>query len=350
MSSELKNGSVPVSEFDPERANIHGQLELFGVGGCLEMLSADGRFSDKEKVQFARRYQAAHRAMAELAPEDVVYLHAGLCQTGLPHSKPPTNHEPWQMSNGRFHLIVEPGTVVDRTTGRATHVGVPYGSKARLVFIHICTEGLKSSEVPLGRSMTAFMRRLGIKATGGEHGTIAPFKEQVLRLGRSRFSFQFEGDGGVSISDTQIADHLHLWVTGDGEWQDTITLTQKFRDHLVGRAVPLCDHAIAYLKDSSLKLDMYAFLAWRLPKLQKPLRLNWAQVAATFGSGLDSKEMARSFKKFLPEIKAVYPDMKVEVIRNALLLHPSKPPVPKTLVTVSKPKAEPKPRALMLDI
>jgi len=316
-----------------DEQSVHNQLELFGFDQLLAI--AEGRLTGAALKQERRRIAAAHASMSDLSMDDVAFLHAGLCQTGLPHSRPVRNDEPWQRSNGRFHLVVEPGTVIDQASGKSKWVGVPYGTKARLIFMHVSTEGIKSRQVHLGRSMSAWMRRLGLSVSGGEHGTIAPIKEQTLRLGRARFSFQFETEGGgLGISDTQIADKLHFWATEDGPWLEEIELTDRFHEHLREHAVPLSDHAISYLSGSSLKLDLYAWAAWRLPRLGRPLRLNWTQIAATFAAAGDINKVAAKVREALPDVQTVYRDMKIETTRGGLILHPSKPPVPKTLVMV----------------
>lgn len=276
--------------------SIHRQLELFGLERCVDMALADPALAAADRRQAVRRLQAASRTMSEVAAEDVAFLHAGLCQTGLPHSRPKSNDEVWQRSNGRFHLLVEPGSILNPATGRSERVGVPYGPKARLIFMHISTQGIRSRRIHLGRSMSAFMRRLGLHVSGGENGTIRPFKEQTLRIGRARFSFQFEhyddGQAGLDIRDTQIADQLHLWVTDDGPWLEEIELTERFHNHLKEHAVPLNEGAMSYLSDSCLKLDLYAWAAWRLPRLSRPLRLNWSQVAATFAAAGEPNKVA----------------------------------------------------------
>ncbi len=320
---------------ESQELTVHDQLDLFGLDACVQAVLGNETLASADRRRALRRIEAASRVMCEVSPDEVAFLHAGLCQTGLPHSRPSTNWEPWQRSNGRFHLIVEPGTLVNQS-GKAAHVGVPYGPKARLIFMFINTEGVKSKNVLLGRSMSAWMRRLGLHVSGGDNGTIRPFKEQTLRLGRARFSFQFEAEGGgIGVSDVQLADKLHLWVTDESApWLEEVELTEKFRDHLREHAVPLCDHAVAYLSDSCLKLDFYAWAAWRLPRLQRPLRLNWQQLAATFSCSDEPKRLAERLRKVIPEVRTVYRDMRVEFTRGGLILFPSKPPVPKTLVQV----------------
>jgi hypothetical protein len=99
------------------------------------------------------------------AAEDLSFLHSGLCQTCLPHSRPTEYHTIWRRQSGRFSLMVQPGVVDSGEKPR--HVGVPYGPKARLILIHLQTEGLRSRTVNLGASFSAFMRSLGLAVTGG---------------------------------------------------------------------------------------------------------------------------------------------------------------------------------------
>jgi hypothetical protein len=345
---------------DPEKS-IHNQLSLFGVDGLKQALrdhsgtkkrklisslggSADERALllelekvDKDLDRELDRVDAAYKSTAFV--EDVSFLHAGLCQTGLPHSRPKSNDEVYQRSNGKFHLLVEPGSIVDPDTGKAYRVGVPYGAKARLIFVYINTRGVTNRSVSLGSSMSAWMKNLGLQVTGGADGSIRLVKEQTVRLGRARFSFQFEhhdAEGGstLDISDTQIADELCLWVNDNDRWVEEIELTPKFHDHLRQHAVPLCDHAIHHLSGSSLKLDLYAWAAWRLPQLKKPQPLNWVALANTFPVVGPTHKVAGKIKDALIDVHDVYKDMKIDVTRNGLILHPSAPPIPKRRVVV----------------
>ncbi len=224
-------------------------------------------------------------------------------------------------------------------------VGVPFGSKARLILIHLQSEGLKSRVVPLGNSLSAFMRSLGIGVSGGSTGTIAPFREQCLRIACANFKLQWSDGPRTVISDTKIVDGLELWGTkGQGGWAGTIELSAKFHEHLREHAVPLDKRAIAKLSRNSLGLDIYTLLAYRLPRLSAPLHLRWAHLAAQFGANDTTKELARRIRDTLPQVLNVYPWAKVEVTSSGLTMHPSKPVVPKTLVngfTVIESQASP---------
>src|SRR5690349_2495823 len=122
--------------------NVSQQLEILGLEETLRRAGQQGA-SPKHRLRLVRRVELTHELMSELpSPDDLSFLHSGLCQTSLPHSRPSSNHLAWSRRSGRFSLIVQPG-LIDTSRG-IEYVGVPYGSKARLILIYLQTEGIKS--------------------------------------------------------------------------------------------------------------------------------------------------------------------------------------------------------------
>jgi hypothetical protein len=320
-------------------ADIHRQLLLFGAD---ELRRAAAAIEDpNQRRRELGLIAAASAALSEPAEDDLAFSHSGLCQTCLPHARPATNDLIWQRNSGRFHLMVSPG-VVRGPDGKATRVGVPYGTRARLIMIFLQTEGVRSRTVSLGPSMSAWIRSLGLPVTGGPRGTIQAIREQSLRIARCEFTLQWtarsaSGADETIIRDQRLVSGLSLWhgqEEGDGaRWQAMVELTREFHDHLREHAVPLMRDAIAHLKDNSLGLDLYTLLAYRLQRLEQPLLLRWQALAAQVGSDTGrTSHLAQRVKAVLPDVLAVYPDAKVEVVRHGLRLLPSKPPVPRTLI------------------
>jgi hypothetical protein len=318
-------------------AGIHRQLMLFGTDGLRRVAAA--LQDPKERRRELDRIAAASAALGEPAEDDLAFSHSGLCQTCLPHARPASNDLIWERNSGRFHLMVSPG-VVRGTDGRATRVGVPYGTRARLIMIFLQTEGVRSRTVSLGPSMSAWIRSLGLPVTGGPRGTIQAIREQSLRIARCEFTLQWTArsasGGDETINrDQRLVSGLSLWH-GQEEgvpWQATVELTREFHEHLREHAVPLMRDAIAHLKDNSLGLDLYTLLAYRLQRLEQPLLLRWQALAAQVGADTSRvSHLAQRVKAVLPDVLAVYPDAGVEVVRHGLRLLPSKSPVPRTLV------------------
>lgn len=326
------------------------QLELTGLEESLRLADAEGA-TPAERKRLRERLEVAHQLIGDLpALEDVAFLHSGLCQTYLPHTRPKENHAVWRREAGRFTLIVAPGVLDERPRdpnrrsgpreASDLYLGVPFGPKARLILIYLQTEGRKSRVVNMGPSMSAWIRSLGLAVTGGQKGTINAVREQVTRIARCSFTLQWEerdaaGNTTMSVRDQRIVDGLSLWnaASDASKWSATVELGQQFYEHLKEHSVPLDKRAIAHLSNNSLGLDLYTLFAYRLPRLSRDLHLSWSQLLDQLGtSEKQTKTVAYRIREVLPDVIAGYPDAKVEVTRHGLLLKPSLPAVPRTMV------------------
>lgn len=318
---------------------IHQQLALWGSESLIRNAQSLPDASDRRRE--LRLIEHASAVMGELSEDDLSFVHSGLCQTALPHQRLASNDSIWQRSSGRFHLMVSPGAVRN-ADGQAVRVGVPYGTRARLIMIFLQSEGVKSRTVHLGSSMAAWVRSLGLAVSGGPRGTIQSIREQALRIARCEFTMQWdaanlENGSHTIIKDQRLVSGMSLWATHDdkssGKWSATVELAPDFHSHLRHHAVPLAKDAIAYLKDNSLALDLYTLLAYRLQRLDRPILLRWSMLAQQTGSDVvRSSHLAQRVKMVLGDVLAVYPDANVELTRYGLKLFPSKPPIPKTMV------------------
>ena len=93
-----------------------------------------------------------------------------LVQATMPH-KNPGKVEAWGRRNGKFSLVMQPGYTVDKNNTPKS-IGLPYGTKPRLVMAFIASEAVKtrSKEIVLGRSLSEFMRQLDLTHSKVLHG------------------------------------------------------------------------------------------------------------------------------------------------------------------------------------
>jgi hypothetical protein len=74
----------------------------------------------------------------------------------------------------------------------------------------------------------------------------------------------------------------------------------------------------------------YIWLAYRLHSLKQPTPISWTSLFAQFGTGF---RLARQFKSYFLEAlaaaMAAYPDAKVALGRDGIVMYPSRPPVAK---------------------
>jgi hypothetical protein len=226
---------------------------------------------------------------------------------------------------------------VGTRTGEPVPVGVPYGSRARLILLYLQSEAMRtgSREVILGKSLRNWLLRMGIPQGGN---SILGVREQAERISRCRLTFHVSRGGRTGLVNQNIVDTA-IFLENDGTmgqgslFVETARLSEGFFEHLRKHPVPLEDAAIRAINNNSMALDVYAWLAYRLHVLPSPRPITWKALKGQFGAGYGRQD--NFIRKFLDSLRlalAVYPAARVDVSDPGLVLHPSRPPVaPKQL-------------------
>jgi hypothetical protein len=169
-------------------------------------------------------------------------------------------------------------------------------------------------------------------------------KDQLARLSASSVRLGLIRDGQAVTVNSQIVTAFDLWFPKDDRqrvlWPSTVRLSLDYFESLKAHAVPLDERALAALSHSAMALDLYAWLAQRLHRIQKPHRqfIPWPAVKDQFGADYSRLRKFREvFMQALRQVCAVYPAAKIDVNRNGLFLYTSPPPVVKTGVVVQLP-------------
>jgi hypothetical protein len=300
-------------------AKVHSLIEEHGIEAARAMASTK-----------AER-QAIEAAAAILAEEDTKLgiTHAGFAMTSLPHKR--ILDPVWRRTTPHTTLLVASG---HDEAGEL--IGVPYGSIARLILLYLQTEAIRtgSAEIELGRSMNAWLSRMSIPIGGRTYQLVA---EQARRISACRLTFyldrpgarQFENGafvaGGISMAGMADPNQPSLW-------QEKVRLDEGFLRSLREHPVPVREEAIRVIGTRSMAIDIYIWLAYRLHALNKPTPLSWLSVHSQFGSGFKHlRQMKPTFCDALSLALAVYPEARVDVESDGILLYPSKPAVPKLL-------------------
>ncbi|MFL5255393.1 MAG: replication protein RepA [Rhodopila sp.] len=284
--------------------------------------------------------RAVEAAASYMADEDngIGFLYSGWCQAALPHRRLP-NSQGWQITSDYVTLVVEPGMKPGPIAPEA--VGVPYGSRARLIMLYLQSEALRtgSRQVQLGRSMRDWLHRMGIPP-GGK--SIDAIRDQAERISRCRLSLNIRtGRDRSDLTNQNIVDRAIFLDPGDSAqgslFLDTAQLSETFFAELQRHPVPLEDAAVRAISNNSLALDLYAWLAYRLHALKQPTPVSWSALKGQFGTGFNTtKHFRPAFIDNLRLALAVYRDAKVEMTERGVDLHPSKPPVAPRQVAVGK--------------
>ncbi|XJO12337.1 replication protein RepA (plasmid) [Azospirillum melinis] len=264
------------------------------------------------------------------------YTYSGLCLTALPHRRIPDD-QAWERVGHKMRLVVEPGRL--QIGDHLRLFGVPYGARARMILIYLITQAVRtnSREIALGRSMRAWLEAMGV-SVGGE--TAKAFREQAMRIAACSMKFFWETEGGASGFDKGGVVRRGLIFDGTDDrplprlFDEAVILDEVFYHTARQHPVPLLDAAVRHLRDRSMSLDIYVWLAYRLHALAKPMPVSWTALHAQFGGGFkEPRFFRRPFVEALTVALAAYPDARVEIAESGVgvILHPSRPPIGKLL-------------------
>jgi hypothetical protein len=298
-------------------------------------LERDG-YPKRTRSRIERRLIETAGDMGEThQPDSIDYLHAVLCQVGLPRSR--SRGASFERTSGQTSLLVEAGSLWNGR--RWEQQQLPYGAKPRLALIYICSEAVRtrSPAVDIGDSVREFLLRLGLDTGGHEYGR---FHQQMKALAACRMTIGF----GLSTIDAKPIKEFHAWVAVDNGqrvlWPGRIELTTDFFQSLCKHAVPLDPRALGALKHSALALDVYVWLAHRLCRITKPagIKLSWANLRDQFGQEYRAaKDFKKAFRIALHTARAAYPAAGVnEDEIGGIRLLPSPPPIHRKVIAVQK--------------
>jgi hypothetical protein len=261
--------------------------------------------------------QLAHEAGA------IGYLARMLVQVTMPHAKQKSNE--FTRRNGGFSV----------TMLASSQYGLPYGTVPRLLLAWLTTEAVRTREptLILGSSLSGFLGRLGFAATGGKTGSIGRVNRQMEALFRCLVSWNYRDNTRCSGQNILLVDEYDLaWDPKREEqetlWTSTVTLGKRFFDEIVERPVPIDMRALRALRGSSMRLDIYSWLTYRMSYLERATTIPWEALQGQFGADYPlTTQGLRDFKKsFLSQLEAVrtvYTTAAVKPNSTGLALAPS---------------------------
>ena len=246
----------------------------------------------------------------------------------LPRTNPGNRHQ-YKRANGPYKLVMVAGA--DNR--------LPYGNLPRLILAWVCTEAVRtqSRELVLGKSLSEFMKTLGVYTTSGE--TQTRLRNQMKRLFGCTVSLIYKDENVNATVNAVIADHTVFWWNErkpdqPSLWDSKIELSEKFFNEIIRRAVPLDLNTLTALKRCSLGLDLYLWLTYRTFTLRAPLRLTWQHLYHQFdadpskaGNHDTVQYFRRKVLRELKKIKLSWPGLNYATAQGVLILHPSTPAI-----------------------
>ncbi len=256
----------------------------------------------------------------------------------LPVRRPANEMSPIIRLDGQYKFAITPRPVL-QANGQFEALGVPYGALPRLILIHVMSQAVRtcSREVRLGATFTDWMRHMGYRTISyGPRGSATLIRQQLDRLLACEWIIRWDGEGAdgakeFGIKEIKLSDEHIGYDTAKGGFGRDLKLTEGFFEHLRQHAVPLDETAIRQLRKSPTALDLYTWLAYRLPRLnpRRPGILSWQQLAVYFGN--DGKNI-RKFRQTVRDawerqVSVVYPEARADF--NASLIAFT-PPLPRS--------------------
>ena len=246
----------------------------------------------------------------------------------LPRTNPGNRHQ-YKRANGPYKLVMVAGA--DNR--------LPYGNLPRLILAWVCTEAVRtqSRELVLGKSLSEFMKTLGVYTTSGE--TQTRLRNQMKRLFGCTVSLIYKDENVNATVNAVIADHTVFWWNErkpdqPSLWDSKIELSEKFFNEIIRRPVPLDLNTLTALKRCSLGLDLYLWLTYRTFALRAPLRLTWQHLYHQFdadpskaGNHDTVQYFRRKVLRELKKIKLSWPGLNYATAQGVLILHPSTPAI-----------------------
>ena len=265
---------------------------------------------------------------ASEADPELGFMARTMALCSLPRSNP-GNRLQYKRTNGPF------------TLGMIAGLGnkLPYGNLPRLLLAWVCTEAVRtqSRELVMGRSLSEFMRTLGVYDSSGR--TQTRLRNQMKRLFGCSVSLVYEDKHREATAAALIADLTDFWWNPrrpdqPSLWESKIQLSEPFFNEIIQHPVPIDMNTLTALKRSPLGLDLYLWLVYRTFPLRAPLRLTWRQVYSQFGAHPDKASDKRTVDAFrtkvlreLKKIKLSWPGLNYTTAPGVLILLPSTPAI-----------------------
>jgi hypothetical protein len=277
-------------------------------------------------------------AFVEPGSDDVTYTHAVFAQCFLPIRRLPHGGKRYEVRHGRAALLITAGDLLNPETQQFVQMDVPSGSAARIALAHINNHIIRSRSlqealnVPMGDSLRDFMDYQGL-AIGGKNGK--EITRQIHNLAAARIMLGVWTDDRARQINAQIADAIDFWLERDRRqrtlWQPVMRVSERYAEAIREHCVPHDMRALVGLYENTRAMDIYTWLAYRLPRVKERTEVfvRFDDLKLIFGTGIrDEYKFRQSFKLALTEALRWYLAGRVGIEKEGIRLFNSPSPVP----------------------
>lgn len=265
--------------------------------------------------------------------EDLRHLHSVLAICGLPYDRMPLDVREYSREQGNMGIDVTAGSLRG-PDGSKVLQPLPFGPKARLILMHLCSEAIRqqSPTIEIADTFTAFVREMGFSDSGGKKGPLTAFREQLNAL--ASCSIKISSWTGNKVRSRQFfpIEEMDVWLSAHHDqpslWPSTVTFSHTMFESLQKHALPVNARAVRAFQGSARKLDLYFWLGWRIHNINEPLHISWDAITEQFGSGFTrQRDFKAKFKEEVGHLKEVLPKLPLKLTEQGLVLSPADPAV-----------------------
>jgi hypothetical protein len=184
----------------------------------------------------------------------------------------------------------------------------------------------------MGESLRDFMDYQSI-AIGGKNGK--EITRQIHNLAAARIVLGVWTHDRARQVNAQIADSIDFWLERDRRqrtlWQPMMRVSERYAEAIREHCVPHDIRALVGLYENTRAMDIYTWLAYRLPRVKERAEvfIRFDDLKPIFGTGIgDSYKFRQAFKTALKEALRWYPVGRVGVDKEGVRLFHSPSPVP----------------------
>ena len=314
---------------------VHKRDGLVPIGDALSGMGDPVKALREDLPPAQRGFTVADQvnqlAAAREADPDLGFMARMMALCSLPRTNP-GNRSKYVRHNGPYTLGMTAGI----------NTKLPFGNLPRLLLAWVCTEAVRTQSrvLVLGKSLSDFMRALGVySSSGGRGGVQTRLRNQMKRLFGCTVTMIYEEPGGFARVSSLVADKHEFWWNERKPdqpmlWESKIELGEKFFNEIVSHPVPLDLTTLKALKRSPLGLDLYLWLVYRTFALRAPQQITWRQVYRQFGVDPNRASDKRTVDAFrtkalreLKKIKLAWPELNYTTAKGVLILLPSAPAI-----------------------
>lgn len=268
-----------------------------------------------------------------ISRDDIAFTHSVFVQCFLPIRSLRKESDFYEVSHGNISLAIEAGRLIDPNNLKQWEKReVPTGAKARLLFAYINDQAIrtKSPVIDMGKSLRNFMEWNGVPIGGRNAKEIT---RQAKNVAASNILLGVWEDAAVHQEKISITKSMSFWLEKDPKqgtfWQPEMTLSRDYIETLQSHKVPLDFRALVGLQASPRAMDVYCWLAYRLRRLKVPVKIPYEALHPVFGREIRQlKHFKEEFKKAVIEAHKFYPEARIELDKDYVILRESPLSVP----------------------